>query len=262
MKRFHVHVGVRTSGREHSLLFRAVRRRAVGRKADYAKWMIEDPRINFAISNRGGRAGVNHLGLQADSDDELRRCRRRLAAAGRGTWSESRDVSCCYAKSDKYWVTDPQGIAWESYHTLGEIPSSIATPAKLGRRQHVAHRRKQPRRAAAARRKPPGRRRPYAAVAHEGRAAMMRASRPWNVLFLCTCNSARSILAEVLLNRLGEWSLQGLQRGKHADRTGQSLSRSNSCARRVCRSTGLRARAGRVRALGRTGDGFRDHRLR
>jgi lactoylglutathione lyase len=83
--------------------------------------MVEDPRINFAISTRGGQAGLNHLGLQVDSDDELRDLRERLVAADQGLAEES-GAHCCYAVSDKYWVQDPQGIAWESYHTLGSIP--------------------------------------------------------------------------------------------------------------------------------------------
>jgi catechol 2,3-dioxygenase-like lactoylglutathione lyase family enzyme len=120
MKRFHVHVGVENldaSIRFYSGLFGAD---PTVRKDDYAKWMIEDPRINFAISQRGGRVGVNHLGLQADSAAELADIRAHFSAAGAGVADEA-DASCCYAKSDKHWVTDPQGIAWEGYHTLGEI---------------------------------------------------------------------------------------------------------------------------------------------
>ena len=120
MKRFHVHVGVENldaSIRFYSGLFGTA---PTVRKDDYAKWMIEDPRINFAISRRDNRVGVNHLGLQADSADELADIRAHFAAAGPAVIDEP-DASCCYAKSDKHWVTDPQGIAWEGYHTLGEI---------------------------------------------------------------------------------------------------------------------------------------------
>lgn len=120
MKRFHVHVGVENldaSIRFYSSLFGTA---PTVRKDDYAKWMIEDPRINFAISRRDNRVGVNHLGLQADSADELADIRAHFAAAGPAVIDEP-DASCCYAKSDKHWVTDPQGIAWEGYHTLGEI---------------------------------------------------------------------------------------------------------------------------------------------
>jgi catechol 2,3-dioxygenase-like lactoylglutathione lyase family enzyme len=120
MKRFHVHVGVENldaSIRFYSSLFGTA---PTVRKDDYAKWMIEDPRINFAISRRGNQVGVNHLGLQAESADELADIRAHFAAAGPGVVDEP-EASCCYVKSDKHWITDPQGIAWEGYHTLGEI---------------------------------------------------------------------------------------------------------------------------------------------
>jgi lactoylglutathione lyase len=84
--------------------------------------MIEDPRINFAISTRAGcGTGINHLGLQVDTDEELKGMRAQLAAADAALVEENA-VSCCYAKSDKYWVTDPQGIAWETWHNLGSVP--------------------------------------------------------------------------------------------------------------------------------------------
>ncbi len=120
MKRFHVHVGVRNlddSIRFYTGLFGA---EPTVRKVDYAKWMIDDPRINFAISQREGRAGVNHLGLQADSADELAGIRAQFAAAGASVVDEP-GASCCYAKSDKHWVADPQGIAWEGYRTLAKV---------------------------------------------------------------------------------------------------------------------------------------------
>ena len=87
---------------------------------DYAKWMIDDPRINFAISSReGGRTGIGHLGLQAEDAGELAEIRGRLAAAG-AEIADQPGASCCYARSDKHWAVDPQGIAWEAFHTLGE----------------------------------------------------------------------------------------------------------------------------------------------
>jgi hypothetical protein len=89
------------------------------RKPDYAKWMVEDPRINFAISTRGAKAGVDHLGFQVDSDEELVALREQVGTAGMAALDQP-DATCCYARSDKYWVTDPQGIAWETYRTLGE----------------------------------------------------------------------------------------------------------------------------------------------
>ena len=121
MKRFHVHLGVddlQQSIAFYSALFGA---EPAVRKHDYAKWMIEDPRVNFAISQRGGPVGVNHLGLQADSAEELAAIRERFAAADTASVRDEPGANCCYARSDKHWVTDPQGIAWEGYHTLGEI---------------------------------------------------------------------------------------------------------------------------------------------
>jgi len=119
MKRFHVHVAVddlNANIRFYSAVFGA---EPSVRKPDYAKWMLEDPRINFAISQRGAKAGLDHLGLQVDTDEELGALRSQVAAAEISR-HEQPDATCCYARSDKYWVTDPQGIAWETYHTLGE----------------------------------------------------------------------------------------------------------------------------------------------
>src|SRR5258706_14607412 len=106
MKRFHVHVAVpdlSESIRFYSTLFGA---EPAVRKEDYAKWMLDDPRINFAISHRSGVSGVNHLGFQVDSDAELESIHGQLAAAD-STIVAEKNVSCCYARSDKYWVTDP-----------------------------------------------------------------------------------------------------------------------------------------------------------
>lgn len=122
MKRFHVHVSVEDldqSIRFYSTLFST--EPAVTR-SDYAKWMLEDPRVNFAISRRGARIGINHLGLQTDSDDELEGLHEQLQRADVAARAE-KEASCCYATSNKYWVTDPTGIAWETFHTLGSIPT-------------------------------------------------------------------------------------------------------------------------------------------
>ena len=119
MKRFHVHVAVKdleSSIRFYSTLFGA--QPAVS-KSDYAKWMIDDPRINFAISRRGEVPGVNHLGLQVDSDEELEELRTQAESADLSAATES--GTCCYARSNKYWYTDPQGVAWETYHTLSQV---------------------------------------------------------------------------------------------------------------------------------------------
>ena len=129
MKRFHVHVAVpdlQQSIRFYSTMFGAGPSVV---KPDYAKWMLDDPRVNFAISQRlGARAGVDHLGFQVESDGELAEIHGRLAAAGSSV-VEERDVSCCYARSDKYWTKDPSGIAWESFHSLGTVPVYGEGPA-------------------------------------------------------------------------------------------------------------------------------------
>jgi catechol 2,3-dioxygenase-like lactoylglutathione lyase family enzyme len=121
MKRFHVHVAVNDleqSIRFYSALFGA---EPAVKKPDYAKWMLEDPRINFAISNRSSKTGVDHLGLQAENGEELEQIGSRLAQADVSTTAQ-KGANCCYAKSDKYWTIDPQGVAWESFHTLDSVP--------------------------------------------------------------------------------------------------------------------------------------------
>ena len=121
MKRFHVHAHVddlQASIAFYSKMFAAEPARV---ETDYAKWMLEDPRINFAISTRGGKPGVDHLGIQTDTAEELVALKAQAEAADM-TLLDVGQTSCCYARSDKYWVTDPQGIAWEQFHTLGDIP--------------------------------------------------------------------------------------------------------------------------------------------
>ena len=121
MKRFHVHVAVdqlEDSIRFYASLF-GVAPTVV--QPDYAKWMLDEPRVNFAISQRGRSPGVNHLGFQVDSDAELQAMRGQLEAADAGLVAQT-GAACCYARSDKYWVTDPQGVAWETFHTLESVP--------------------------------------------------------------------------------------------------------------------------------------------
>ena len=120
MKRFHVHVGVTDLNRSIRFYSQLFASEPSVVKPDYAKWMLDDPRINFAISQRGSSAGVNHLGLQVDSDAELEEVHGRLESA-EGAIVVEEDVSCCYARSDKYWITDPQGVAWETFHSLGAV---------------------------------------------------------------------------------------------------------------------------------------------
>ena len=121
MKRFHVHVAVhdlKQSIRFYSALFG---RQPSVEKPDYAKWMLDDPRINFAISNRGSKAGIDHLGIQTENPEELEELGSRLAQADVSVMAQ-KGASCCYAKSDKYWTVDPQGVAWESFRTLDSVP--------------------------------------------------------------------------------------------------------------------------------------------
>jgi len=89
---------------------------------DYAKWMLDDPRVNFAISNRSKNLGLDHLGIQADDEIELQAIKQQLNAT-QAPIEAQEGAACCYTRSDKYWVTDPQGIAWESFHSLKEIPT-------------------------------------------------------------------------------------------------------------------------------------------
>jgi len=131
MKRFHVHVHVDDLAKSigfYSKLFAAEPARVEG---DYAKWMLEDPRINFAISTRGSKAGIDHLGFQTDDPEELAALKARAEAADMTLLDEG-ETTCCYARSEKHWVTDPQGIAWEQFRTLGDIPvfsEQAAAPA-------------------------------------------------------------------------------------------------------------------------------------
>lgn len=121
MKRMHVHVAVddlAASIRFYSAMFAS---EPSVQKADYAKWMLDDPRVNFAISSRGAAPGLNHLGIQVESADELVEMNTRLQKLEAGVVEEM-GTACCYARSDKYWATDPTGIAWETYHTLDSIP--------------------------------------------------------------------------------------------------------------------------------------------
>jgi hypothetical protein len=120
MKRLHVHVHVDDLGqsiRFYSILF-AAEPSVV--KEDYAKWMIDDPRVNFAISTHAGNgAGISHLGIQAEDEAELAEVYDRLTHAERPT-VEEKGATCCYARSDKQWIADPQGVPWETFFTYGE----------------------------------------------------------------------------------------------------------------------------------------------
>jgi catechol-2,3-dioxygenase len=119
MKRLHVHVSVEDiaqSTRFYSTLFAA---EPTVIKPDYAKWMLDDPRVNFAISTRGGRTGLDHLGIQVETPSELQEVYERLQQADRPVLEEGA-TTCCYAQSEKSWITDPQGLSWETFLTTGE----------------------------------------------------------------------------------------------------------------------------------------------
>jgi hypothetical protein len=120
MKRFHVHVSVKDLEGSKAFYTRLFAVEPAVVRHDYAKWMLEDPRLNFAISSGRGGRGIEHLGLQAESAAELAEIRERLVAAGAAIEDEP-GANCCYAHSDKHWTVDPQGIPWESFHTLGMV---------------------------------------------------------------------------------------------------------------------------------------------
>ena len=121
MKRFHVHMHVDDLAKNiafYSQLFGAEPARV---ESDYAKWMLDEPRVNFAISTRGSKPGLDHLGFQVDEAQELAELKARAEAADMALLDEG-TTTCCYARSDKHWITDPQGIAWEHFHSLENIP--------------------------------------------------------------------------------------------------------------------------------------------
>lgn len=121
MKRFHIHLHVDDLEKSiafYSRLFAAAPTRT---EPDYAKWMLDDPLLNFAISTRGSKAGLDHLGFQVDTPEELQALKTSADQAEIGLMDEG-ETTCCYARSEKHWIVDPDGIAWEHFHTLGDIP--------------------------------------------------------------------------------------------------------------------------------------------
>ena len=131
MKRFHVHLHVDDLGRNIAFYSKLFAAEPARREDDYAKWMLQDPPVNFAISTRGSSTGVDHLGIQADSDEELAELKARARTADLALQDDG-ETSCCYARSEKHWITDPQGVAWEQFHTLGNIPVFNEKPAVAG----------------------------------------------------------------------------------------------------------------------------------
>ena len=122
MKRLHVHLSVDNLEQNVNFYSTMFGCQPTVRHEDYAKWMLDDPRVNFAISNRSKKLGLDHLGIQADNEAELQGIKQKLDATQVPIEAQE-GAACCYTRSDKYWVTDPQGIAWESFHSLNEIPT-------------------------------------------------------------------------------------------------------------------------------------------
>jgi catechol-2,3-dioxygenase len=152
MKRFHVHVAVKDLTQSVQFYSSLFGQQPSVQKSDYAKWMLEDPRVNFAISQHGAAPGVEHLGFQLDSVDELNALANQLRDAQIGVQDEMA-TTCCYAQSDKGWIHDPQGIAWEAFVTHGQAttygnpaatqsacctPQAVAVPAVITRNKPEA----------------------------------------------------------------------------------------------------------------------------
>jgi catechol 2,3-dioxygenase-like lactoylglutathione lyase family enzyme len=120
MKRLHIHVAVDDLAKSINFYSAMFGVSPTKQKDDYAKWMLDDPRINFAISSRGAKIGLDHLGLQVDSTEELEALRKQMKAADLSLFDEG-ETTCCYAASEKSWVKDPSGIPWEAYHTMADV---------------------------------------------------------------------------------------------------------------------------------------------
>lgn len=121
MKRFHLHLHVRDLDQNIAFYSRLFGQAPARVEADYAKWMLDDPPVNFAISTRGHAIGIDHVGIQVDRPQDLEALREQARAADLSLVDDG-ETTCCYARSDKYWVTDPQGLPWEQFHTLDHIP--------------------------------------------------------------------------------------------------------------------------------------------
>ena len=120
MKRFHVHIAVDDLTASIAFYSKLFGHSPTKQQQDYAKWMLEDPRLNFAISSRGHAAGVNHFGMQAESPEELESLKALADDASGGTTLDQGEAACCYAKSEKHWTIDPQGLAWEHFFTMSD----------------------------------------------------------------------------------------------------------------------------------------------
>lgn len=121
MKRFHVHLHVEDLAKNIGFYSQLFAQEPARIEPDYAKWMLDDPPVNFAISTKGSAQGVDHFGIQATDAEELATLKARAEAASLSLDDQGQTL-CCYARSEKYWITDPQGLAWEHFHSLGSIP--------------------------------------------------------------------------------------------------------------------------------------------
>lgn len=119
MKRFHIHVGVKNLNESVQFYSTLFGQKPSKLKEDYAKWMLDDPRLNFAISTRSNEQGVDHLGIQVENPEELTEITERLKNADLGVYDEG-ETTCCYAESNKAWVKDPSGVAWEAYQNMSD----------------------------------------------------------------------------------------------------------------------------------------------
>lgn len=129
MKRFHVHVAVTDLAGSIAFYSKLFGQTPAKERPDYAKWMLDDPRVNFAISARGHATGVNHFGFQVDSADELQSLKQLAESVSGGQLLDQGETACCYAKSEKHWTVDPQGLAWEHFYTMSEVETFGADTA-------------------------------------------------------------------------------------------------------------------------------------
>ncbi len=120
MKRFHIHIGVKDLEKSVQFYSTLFGQKPVKLKTDYAKWLLDDPQLNFAISTHSNENGVNHLGFQVENNEELSEITERLKNADLSVYDEG-ETTCCYSKSNKAWVADPSGVPWETYQNMADV---------------------------------------------------------------------------------------------------------------------------------------------